>query len=106
MLSTRDDTVEEKPRIIELKTWPAYYEALLDGRMAFQIRFNDRNFKVGDVLKLREYTATLEMYTYREMFCWVTYITNFPAGLRDGYVAMAIERLTDEECVRLLQKTS
>lgn len=39
----------------ELKTWPEPFAAMVDGRKAFEIRRDDRNFAVGDALLLREY---------------------------------------------------
>jgi ribosomal protein L37E len=38
-----------------LKTWPEYFEAQRAGRKTFELRRNDRNFQVGDLLVLREW---------------------------------------------------
>ncbi|HEM6115816.1 TPA: DUF3850 domain-containing protein [Streptococcus suis] len=38
-----------------LKCYPKYFEAVKDGTKPFECRYNDRNFKVGDELLLREY---------------------------------------------------
>lgn len=38
----------------ELKTWPVYFEALWSGRKRFEVRKNDRGFKTGDRLVLKE----------------------------------------------------
>lgn len=41
----------------ELKIWPMYYEAVIDGRKKFELRKDDRGgYKVGDTLKLREWS--------------------------------------------------
>lgn len=38
-----------------LKILPEYFEEVIAGKKPFEIRFNDRNFKVGDRVELREY---------------------------------------------------
>ncbi|BDX40303.1 hypothetical protein K6D_03770 [Enterococcus faecium] len=40
--------------IHELKILPEYFEAVTSGRKQFETRRNDRNFKVGSQLILRE----------------------------------------------------
>jgi len=39
----------------DLKVWPAYFAALTDGSKSFEVRRNDRDFAVGDLLRLHEY---------------------------------------------------
>ena len=39
----------------DLKTWPEYFEPILTGRKTFEIRHDDRDFKTGHVLHLREW---------------------------------------------------
>ena len=41
--------------IHKLKLNAAYYDDSASGIKTFEIRKNDRNFKVGDILELREY---------------------------------------------------
>lgn len=38
-----------------LKILPEYFEEILAGKKPFEIRFNDRGFKVGDRVELKEY---------------------------------------------------
>jgi ASC-1-like (ASCH) protein len=38
-----------------LKTWPEYFEALLSGKKTFEIRKNDRDYQVNDLLLLQKY---------------------------------------------------
>ena len=41
----------------QLKSWPPYYEDVESGRKSFELRFNgDRQFGVGDLLILREWS--------------------------------------------------
>lgn len=83
----------------ELKTWPEFFEAILDNRKMFELRKNDRNFKVGDTLRLREYqpaAAGEGTYTNRELDVRVTYILaagDWPMAVQKGYVILGIAKL-------------
>ncbi|MBN3945059.1 MAG: DUF3850 domain-containing protein [Nostoc sp. NMS7] len=37
-----------------LKTWMPFYQDVIDGRKTFELRKNDRNYQVGDILNLIE----------------------------------------------------
>ena len=41
--------------IHELKTWPAYFERVVDGSKTFEVRKDDRGYQSGDELVLREW---------------------------------------------------
>ncbi len=64
----------------ELKCWPEFFQAMLEGHKPFDARRNDRNFQVNDILILREWTpadsvySTVGEYSGREMGAYVTYI--------------------------------
>lgn len=75
-------------KIHELKTLPEYFDSLYSGNKTFEIRKDDRNFSVNDSLVLKEYANG--KYTGRVCYRNITYITHFPAGLKRGYVCMAI----------------
>jgi hypothetical protein len=75
----------------ELTTLAHYYEKVISQQKTFEIRFNDRDFKVGDTLLLREHTS--KCYTGRKIRMRVTYLldsSDFP-GVSPGYVCMSIE---------------
>jgi hypothetical protein len=59
----------------ELKTWPEPFRALLEGRKHHEVRFNDREFAVGDVLVLQEWSPEKGRYTGRELRRVVSYMT-------------------------------
>lgn len=75
----------------ELKTHPEYYRAILDGIKRFEIRKNDRDFKVGDILQLHEYDPNTGQYTGEWTYVHVTYILDNPDfGVQPGFVVMSI----------------
>jgi hypothetical protein len=78
--------------IHDLKTWPIYFEMMQKNLKNFEIRKNDRNFKVGDILRLKEWNPETKKYTGREMAVNVKYIFyGGEYGLDVDYVIMAIE---------------
>lgn len=77
--------------IHKLKTWPDYYHDVISGKKLFEVRYNDRNFQVGDTLRLLEWSPADEDYTGEQMDFDVTYILEGGAfGIEDGYVVMSI----------------
>ena len=76
----------------DLKTWPIYFQAILDHAKTFEIRKNDRDFKVGDILMLREYEPVSEQYTGREVCKVVTDVfSHIGFGLQSGYVILSLK---------------
>lgn len=77
---------------IELKTWPVYFDALWSGEKTFEVRKNDRGYKVGDRLILREYDLVKEQYLDREIHADVIYmLRGGRLGLAEGWCAMSIK---------------
>lgn len=75
----------------DLKCWPEYFEPILAGIKNFEVRYNDRNFKIGDTLKLREYNPVRSRYTGRWCEVTVTYILKGGHfGLDKNIVVMSI----------------
>jgi hypothetical protein len=96
----------------ELRCWPEFFCSLLSGEKTFEVRKDDRGFRVGDTLWLREYRPERECqsahcalngcmgenvcprrpasYTGREMRRTVTYILAGRPWLADGYVVMGL----------------
>ena len=81
---TRDNMVHM------LKTISPYYEAVASGEKTFEIRKNDRGFRVGDALILRHWDDVRQMYTGYEINVTVIYILQDERFLPQGYCCMAI----------------
>ncbi len=98
----------------DLKVQPQYFEAIKDKRKPFEIRRNDRDYQVGDILLLHEWETgpdprcevhkylmgdgkcscnTEGKYTGRLIDAKVTYMTDY--AQQKGYVVMTIEELDD-----------
>ena len=73
----------------ELKIAPNYFEKVVSKEKSFEVRCNDRNFKVGDILKLMEYVDG--SYTSQSIFVKVTYILREFEGLQPNFVVLSIE---------------
>jgi|GEM_PF-2364859 len=75
-----------------LKIVPAYFDDVASGKKKFEIRKNDRDFLVGDLLNLREWNPEAERYTGRELTAKVTYkINGGQYGLDADYCVLGIE---------------
>lgn len=80
-----------------LKTWPEYFQAIWDGRKKFEIRRNDRDFQIDDILVLEEWDNLTEKFTGRVIKAKVVYIVGGGKfGIDLGYVIMGIEVLSME----------
>lgn len=81
----------DKITIHELKTINPHFENLRCGVKKFEVRLNDRNFKVGDILTLREW----ENNKYTERFIRFKVILvltheDFPEGIKEGYCVISL----------------
>ena len=50
----------------ELKSWPEFFEPLLSGEKTAELRYNDRDYQVGDVLVLQEWEPNTLSYSGRQ----------------------------------------
>lgn len=77
-------------KVHTLKTWPRFFRAVVSGEKKFEIRKNDRDFQVNDLLQLLEWDPETEKYTGRECIRRVSYLTECATGIEPGYVVMGI----------------
>ena len=72
-----------------LKILPEYYEAVKCGDKTFEVRLNDRDYQINDVLHLQEFNNS--EYTGYELVKVVSYILNDPTYCKEGYVVLALK---------------
>lgn len=88
-------------KIHKLKLSSRYYADSERGIKTFEIRKNDRDFRVGDILELREWVwSVLEQkgaYTGEVHWKIITYILNDGLYLPDGYVCLGVTPIAEPE---------
>ena len=63
--------------IIEKKTWPKYFQAILDGKKNYELRLADWECNEGDTLLLKEWDPETKNYTGREVSKKIKYVARF-----------------------------
>jgi hypothetical protein len=81
-------------RLHVLKTDPGPFEAILEGKKRFEFRLDDRDFWLGDSLKLVEFDGTSGRLTGRFCFVNVLYIVKGRYGVPDSHCVMSISEPT------------
>lgn len=86
--------------IHELKLNSKYYYDSLTNVKTFEIRKNDRNFKVGDILKLVEVTQLTEsgreyVINTKPHYKQITYILDNQEYLKEGYVCLGLQPIPE-----------
>lgn len=77
--------------IHELKTEHQFFEAVVDGSKTFEVRENDRDFRVGDYLALNELDDTSEGYTGRSALLYACYILADEKYCKPGYATIGFQ---------------
>lgn len=86
-----------KERTHELKTWPEPFMDVALGRKTFEVRKNDRDYRVGDTLKLQEYSPGTDSYSGMWQTVLVTYVLRGDQfGIEAGFCVMSIRSIAVE----------
>lgn len=81
-----------------VRSWAHFFDAIKAGKKTHDLRKDDRNYKVGDVLRLERYDNIDGLYTGESLLVDVTYITNRDAPcafsssvVQPGYAILSIQ---------------
>jgi len=78
-------------KIHVLKINNEFFHAIAKGEKTFEVRKNDRNFRVGDVLYLKEYSQKIEEYSGDKIYKKIIYILEGGQfGIEPGYVVLGL----------------
>lgn len=77
-----------------LKTLHEYYEAAKLDEKTFEVRKNDRDYHVGDILALNEWYESTG-YTGNAVLREITYILDDPNYCKEGYVILGVKSVAE-----------
>lgn len=93
-------------KIHELKILPQYFIDVTNGKKTFELRKNDRDFHVGDILMLKEFNQDKQYETMEEGFLsnfsgkkilrQISYILKDIEGLNKDYVILGVKALDED----------
>lgn len=80
---------DEGPKVHQLRLPASNFDEVAAGVRTFELRKNDRHFRVGDILEWMEFSEGRN--TGRLIRAEITYLLEDYTGLEDGYCIMAIK---------------
>ena len=101
LIQTIDALYEELYGLTDhhLKTLPLYFDAIQRGTKRFEVRWNDRGYKQGDVISLDEWDPQSRSFTGNSFLVLVEEV--FPlddvARSLEGYVAFTFRLLSSDQ---------
>lgn len=92
--------------IHDIKTINPFFNDVWTGLKNFEVRKNDRNYKVGDGLHLLEYDIDGK-YTGSFIFCKVKYVLpGGKYGIEEGYCVLGLDVLNRSRSESILKLNS
>lgn len=80
--------------IHDLKIDPLFFNAVANGEKKAEVRKNDRNFKCGDFLLLREWDGK---YTGNKLVVKVTHISPLGLFIGGNWVVMSVSHIENND---------
>jgi hypothetical protein len=88
------DGRERKAKTHHLKTWPEYFKEISSGNKTFEVRKNDRDYQVGDILYLHEWLPLQQEYTGGLEIFKISYILyGGQFGIEEGVCVMSLKEI-------------
>ena len=81
-----------------LRILPAWFDAVKVGIKTVEVRKDDRDYRVGDILHLMQYDPEKDRTTNKSVNVVVTHILrhdDLPQGIPEGFVVLSIKRWTE-----------
>lgn len=89
----------------ELKTHSEYFDKIWNREKLFEVRNDDRDFEVGEVLRLREYDPFSQNFSTREIYANISYkLDGGQFGIEKGYCVLSLVNL--KNCILQMPEMS
>lgn len=77
----------------KIKAWPQFFKELKSGNKTFELRKNDRDYKIGDRLLIEEWDPETKEHTGEIVVRIVTYVLSHSefVNISDGFVILGIK---------------
>lgn len=95
MQNLPSDTQKTGQKVHQIRLAKTYFDDVANGIKTFELRKNDRGYKVGDILEMMEFADGKN--TGRTVKVLVTYMLEDYTGIEDGYCIMATKLMKDDE---------
>lgn len=79
-------------KVHEVKTLEENFWPQVEGLKPFEVRYNDRDYQVGDILHQREWSLQTGYYTGRSISRIITYVLKDPAYCKKGFVILGLKK--------------
>lgn len=100
MSETKKTTAKKRvgvgPKEHRLKTWPVFFQHMVENRKQFEVREDDREFRIRDTLLLEEWDESegLGLYTGRQLRARVIYkLDGGRFGIDPAYCVLGVEMI-------------
>lgn len=74
-----------------VKIKPQYFKDLVTGKKTFEVRKNDHNYKVGDIIALNEFDDK-SGYTDKSALFVITYVMTDKEYVKEGFAVLGVKR--------------
>lgn len=89
-------------KLHEVKTLTEHYTEVLAGKKSHEVRFNDRDYQVGDLLNMREIEPDGE-YTGQEMNAQITHVLlGGQFGIEEGWCVLSLTSIAPTKAINLI----
>lgn len=89
------DNAAREPKVHDIRLGDSFFDDVLECRKSFELRKNDRDYRVGDILYMMEFKDGRN--TGRAVKRKIIYMLEDFTGLEDGYCILGMEPLQDEQ---------